>query len=62
MGRGVRVGWSIENSPKLIKWWGWAVLENSIAAVRWMKFISNVEIEYKEAEVFGLLSPFKITK
>ena len=56
------MGWSIENSPKLIKWWGWAVLENSIAAVRWMKFISNVEIEYKEAEVFGLLSPFKITK
>ena len=62
MGRGVGVGWSIENSPKLIKWWGWAVLENSIAAVRWMKFISNVEIEYKEAEVFGLLSPFNITK
>ena len=62
MGRGVGVGWSIENSPNLIKWWGWAVLENSIAAVRWMKFISNVEIEYKEAEVFGLLSPFKITK
>ena len=52
MGRGVGVEWGIKNSSKLNKWWGWKILENSIAGVGWRIFISNVEIEQEEAEVF----------
>ena len=53
MGRGVGVGWGIEDSSKLNKWWSWTIPENSIAGVGWrMIFISNVEIEQEEAEVF----------
>ena len=46
------VGWGIENSSKLNKWWSWTIPENSIAGVGWRIFISNVEIEQEEAEVF----------
>ena len=52
MGRGGGGGWGIENSSKLNKWWSWTIPENSIAGVGWRIFISNVEIEQEEAEVF----------